>query len=567
MSTSSEIRPSRALYEGVERAAARSYLRNIGYSPEDLQRPIAGVIHSWTDTMPCNLNHRDLAQHAKIGLRQIGYTPMEVNTIAISDGITMGTPGMRTSLVSRELIADSVELVGRGHMFDGIVGIASCDKTVPAMAMGMARIDRPAILLYGGTIMPGQFKGRDVAVHDVFEAIGAVAAGNMSEQDLKELEAVACPGAGACGGQYTANTMAMVMEVLGLSPHGVNGIPAVGANKGTAVAEAAAGLKVVTDRDLRPSRLLTRPAFENAVAAVAASGGSTNAVLHLIALAHEVGVELSLDDVDRISRRTPLLCDLMPGGRYSAYDLYRAGGTMVLISRLIQGGYIDGSTLTVSGRTLGEEAAAAFETRGQRVIASLQEPVATEGGLVVLSGNIARDGAVVKMTAHTPRSHQGIARVFDGEREALDAVLGGQVHEGDTVVIRYVGPRGGPGMPEMLQVTSAIVGRGLGEAVALITDGRFSGATRGLMVGHIAPEAAAGGAIGLLRDGDRIVIDAQSRTISAEGVDFDRREGSQPDRVDSEFTSGVFAKYAAMVGSAAKGATTTAPDARKAGAR
>jgi dihydroxy-acid dehydratase len=549
-------RPSRVLYEGVERAAARSYLLNIGFSPDDLRQPVVGVVHSWTDTMPCNLNHRELAEQAKVGLRRIGCTPMEVNTIAISDGITMGTPGMRASLVSRELIADSVELVARGHMFDGVVGIASCDKTVPGMAMALARVDRPSLLLYGGTIMPGRFHGRDVAVHDVFEAIGAVAAGTMSEGDLAELESVACPGAGACGGQYTANTMAMVMEVLGLSPHGFNGIPATAPEKREAIAVVAEQIDLVAELDLRPSRLLTRTAFENAIAAVAASGGSTNAALHLLALAHEVGVELTLDDLDRVSRRTPLLCDLMPGGRFSAYDLHRAGGTMLLVSRLIEGGFVDGSTLTVSGHTLGEDAAAAVETPGQRVIAPLSSPFGTEGGLVVLCGNIAPDGAVVKLTAHTPRSHRGVARVFDGERPALDAVLGGQVSAGDTVVIRYVGPRGGPGMPEMLQVTSAIVGRGLGESVALITDGRFSGATRGLMVGHVAPEAAVGGAIGLLRDGDQIVLDAQTRTISVEGVDLDQRRASAPSGPTDEFTSGVFAKYASMVGSAAQGAIT-----------
>jgi dihydroxy-acid dehydratase len=549
-------RPSRVLYEGVERAAARSYLLNIGFSADDLRRPVVGVVHSWTDTMPCNLNHRELAERAKVGLRRIGCTPMEVNTIAISDGITMGTAGMRASLVSRELIADSVELVARGHMFDGVVGIASCDKTVPGMAMALARVDRPSLLLYGGTIMPGRFHGRDVAVHDVFEAIGAVAAGTMAEGDLAELESVACPGAGACGGQYTANTMAMVMEVLGLSPHGFNGIPATAPEKREAIAVVAEQLDVVAELDLRPSRLLTRTAFENAIAAVAASGGSTNAALHLLALAHEVGVELTLDDLDRVSRRTPLLCDLMPGGRFSAYDLHRAGGTMLLVARLIEGGFIDGSTLTVSGHTLGEDAAAAVETPGQRVIAPLSSPFAAEGGLVVLRGNIAPDGAVVKLTAHTPRSHRGVARVFDGERPALDAVLGGQVSAGDTVVIRYVGPRGGPGMPEMLQVTSAIVGRGLGESVALITDGRFSGATRGLMVGHVAPEAAAGGAIGLLRDGDQIILDAQTRTISVEGVDLDQRRAGAPSGPTHEFTSGVFAKYASMVGSAAQGAIT-----------
>ncbi|AEA26332.1 Dihydroxy-acid dehydratase [Pseudonocardia dioxanivorans CB1190] len=547
-------RPSRALYAGPERAAARSYLRNIGFTPDDLDRPVVGVVHSWTGTMPCNLNHRDLAVHAAAGVRSVGYTPMEVNTIAISDGITMGTPGMRASLVSRELVADSVELVARGHMFDGIVGIASCDKTVPAMAMAMARIDRPSVLLYGGTILTGRFRGREVAVHDVFEAIGAHAAGTFTDADLDEMEAAACPGAGACGGQYTANTMAMVMEVLGLSPARVNGIPAVDADKPEAVAAAAALVDTVATNDLRPSALLTRPAFENAVAAVAASGGSTNAVLHLIALAAEVGVPLTLDDIDRISRRTPLLCDLMPGGRYSAADLHAAGGTMLLVARLVEGGLVDGSTPTVTGRTLGEEAADAVESPRQRVVAPLAEPFAAEGGLVVLRGNLAPDGAVVKVTAHTPRSHTGTARVFDGERAALDAVLGGAVGPGDTVVIRHVGPRGGPGMPEMLQVTSAIMGRGLGETVALVTDGRFSGATRGLMVGHVAPEAAAGGPIGLLRTGDRIVLDADTRTIA---TDADLTTRTPPPAPGHEFTRGVFAKYAATVGSAAGGAVTT----------
>lgn len=547
-------RPSRALYDGPERAAARSYLRNIGFTPDDLRKPVVGVVHSWTGTMPCNLNHRDLATHAAAGVRAVGATPMEVNTIAISDGITMGTPGMRASLVSRELVADSVELVARGHMFDGIVGIASCDKTVPAMAMAMARLDRPSVLLYGGTILTGRFRGREVAVHDVFEAIGAHAAGTFSDADLDEMEAAACPGAGACGGQYTANTMAMVMEVLGLSPAGVNGVPAVDAGKPAAVAAAAGLVDTVATLDIRPSRLLTRTAFENAVAAAAASGGSTNAVLHLIALAAEVGVAFTLDDIDAVSRRTPLLCDLMPGGRYSAADLHAAGGTMVLVARLIEGGFVDGSTPTVTGRTLAQEAAAAVEAPGQRVIAPLTEPFAAEGGLVVLRGNLAPDGAVVKITAHTPRAHTGTAKVFDGERAALDAVLGGAIVPGDTVVIRNVGPRGGPGMPEMLQVTSAIMGRGLGETVALVTDGRFSGATRGLMVGHVAPEAAAGGPIALLRDGDRIVLDADTRTIAV-ADDLSRR--TPPPVAPPEFTTGVFAKYAATVGSAADGAITS----------
>jgi dihydroxy-acid dehydratase len=548
--------PSRTLYEGYQRAAARSFLLNIGYSHEDLAKPIVGVAHAWTSTMPCNFNHRQLAEHVQRGVRDAGGTPMEFNTIAISDGITMGTEGMKASLVSREVIADSIELVARGHMFDALVAIASCDKTVPASAMALVRVDRPAVLLYGGSIMPGRFRGREVAVGEVFEAIGAVAAGKMAEEELLELELVACPGAGACGGQYTANTMSMVMEVLGLSPVGFNSIPAVDGSKAEAAAAAGALVLEVLEAGLRPSQILTRTSFENAIAAAAASGGSTNVVLHLLALAREAGVPLTIEDVDRVSRRTPLLCDLKPGGRFTAYDLYVAGGIELLTKRLLDAGLIDGSAMTVTGRTLAEASEAAVETKGQQVVAPLEAPLRAEGGLVILKGNLAPEGSVVKITAHTPTSHRGPARVFDREEDALAAVLERRVQPGDTVVIRYEGPRGGPGMREMLQVTAAIVGEGLGESVALVTDGRFSGATRGLMVGHVAPEAALGGPLAALRDGDVITIDVDTRTLAAEDVDVAERLRGWAPRPPG-MRGGVFDKYAALVQSASHGAITT----------
>ncbi len=548
--------PSRTLYEGYERAAARSFLLNIGYSHEDLAKPIVGVAHAWTSTMPCNFNHRLLAEHVQRGVREAGGTPMEFNTIAISDGITMGTEGMKASLISREVIADSIELVARGHMFDALVAIASCDKTVPASAMALVRVDRPAVLLYGGTIMPGVFRGKEVAVGEVFEAIGAVAAGAMAEEELAELELVACPGAGACGGQYTANTMSMVMEVLGLSPVGFNSIPAVDGGKTKAAAEAGALAMRVLEAGLRPSQILTRASFENAIAAAAASGGSTNVVLHLLALAREAGVPLSIEDIDRVSRRTPLLCDLKPGGRFTAYDLYVAGGIQVLTRRLLEAGLIDGSALTVTGQTLAEAVQDASEAPGQEVVAGLEAPLRGEGGLVILKGNLAPEGSVVKITAHTPTSHRGTARVFDREEDALAAVLARRIGPGDVVVIRYEGPRGGPGMREMLQVTAAIVGEGLGESVALVTDGRFSGATRGLMVGHVAPEAALGGPLAGLRDGDTIVIDVDSRTLAVEGVDLAERLRDWAPPAPG-MRGGVFDKYATLVQSASHGAITT----------
>jgi len=548
-----QTRPSQTLYAGRSRAAARAYLYGAGFSPADLEKPIIGVTHAWIETMPCNLNHRSLAVQVKAGVRGSGATPMELNTIAISDGVTMGTEGMKTSLVSRELIADSIELVARGHYFDGLACIVGCDKTVPAAAMALARLDRPGVILYSGSIMPGRFRGRDITMGEVFEVIGAVAAGLVPEADLTEMEAVACPGAGACGGQFTANTMSMAMEAIGLSAVGANSIPAEDPAKNEAAQRTGEIAARVLERDLRPSHILTRTAFENAIAAVAASGGSTNAVLHLLAMAREVKVDLTVEDIDRISRRTPLLCDLLPGGRYAAVDLHRAGGIGLLLRRLLEGGYLDGSALTVTGRSIGEELESVSETPGQDVVTSLDRPLRSEGGLVVLKGNLAPQGAVVKVTAHTLTSHHGPARVFDCEEDAYEAVIRQQIVPGDVVVIRYEGPRGGPGMREMLAVTAALVGEDLGRSVALVTDGRFSGATNGLMIGHVAPEAAVGGPLAALREGDVVSIDVPGRTLTVEGVDIAARmTGWTPP--PPRYPEGVMAKYAAMTGSASDGA-------------
>jgi dihydroxy-acid dehydratase len=545
--------PSRTLYQGRDRAAARSFLHAIGLTNADIDKPFVGVSNVWTETMPCNFGLRDLAVPLKSGIRAAGANPMEFNTIAISDGITMGTEGMKTSLVSREVIADGIELMGRGHMFDAMVTLCACDKTIPASAIALARLDRPGVLLYGGSIMAGMFRGRQVAVGDIYEAIGAAAAGKINDADLAELEQVACPGAGACGGQYTANTMSMVMEVIGLSPVGFNSIPATDPKKHPAAESMGRVVMNALEEDLRPSRILNRRAFDNAIAAVAASGGSTNAVLHLLALAREVGVDLAIDEIDRISRRTPLLCDLKPGGRFAAVELHRAGGIALLTKRLIEGGYIDGDALTVTGRSLGEESDSVTETAGQEVVAPLSRPLRAEGGLVVLRGNLAPDGAVVKITAHTPTSHRGPARVFNREEDAFAAVSAGRIKPGDTVVIRYEGPKGGPGMREMLQVTAAIVGEGLGDSVAMVTDGRFSGATQGLMVGHVAPEAAVGGPLAALQDGDIVEMDVDSRRLSVEGVDIEARlkSWSPP---EPHYRKGVLARYALLVGSASEGA-------------
>jgi dihydroxy-acid dehydratase len=551
-------RPSRALFEGFHRAPARSFLYGIGYTPEDLARPIIGVAHSWTSTMPCNFNHRELAAAAAAGIRDADGTPMEFSTVAISDGITMGTHGMRASLVSREVIADSIELMVQGQLFDALVCIASCDKTVPACAMAMARTNRPSVLLYGGTMLPGLFRGRRVAVGDVFEAVGAVAAGRMPAEDLAELERSACPGPGACGGQYTANTMAMVMEVLGLSPLGANSIPAVAPGKqDTARRAGMIALECLAD-GRRPLDILTRQAFLNAVAAVSASGGSTNAVLHLLAIASEAGISLSLGEIDEVSRRTPLIGDLKPGGTYTAAEWHEAGGVTTLLRELLTAGCIDGSTLTVTGRTLAEEVERQPPAPvPQDVIRPARTPLAHQGGLCVLTGNLAPDGAIVKVTAHTPRYHRGAARVFDGEDAALAAMLGNAIQPGDTVVIRNEGPRGGPGMPEMLLVTAAIVGAGLGDQVAMVTDGRFSGATRGLMVGHVSPEAASGGPLARLRDGDEIEIDVDRRSVCVLNGDVAARPAVISAKPPP--APGVFAKYVATVGSASEGATTARP--------
>ena len=550
--------PSRRLLEGKDRAAARAMLKGIGFDDRSLAQPQVMVSHAWIETMPCNYNHRDIAAQVKEGVRAAGGTPMEVNTIAISDGVTMGTEGMKTSLVSRELIADSLELVARGHYFDALCCITACDKTIPAGAMALTRVDRPGFVLYSGSIAYGHWRGRDIAIADTFEAIGAESAGRISAAELKEIEDASCPGAGACGGQYTANTMAMVLEVLGLSPFGYNTIPAIHAGKGPASVEAGKLLMDVLAADRRPSSILTRTSFENAIAAAAASGGSTNVALHIPAIAAEVGIEITIDDIDRISQRTPLIADMKPWGRYFAVDLYNAGGIGLVTRRLIEGGFIDGSAMTITGRTLADEVTAVTEAPGQKVVRRLDDALAAEGGLVILRGNLAPEGAIVKVTAHTMRTFTGKARVFDDEDHALDAVLRGGVEPGDVVVIRYEGPRGGPGMPEMLSVTAAIVGKGWGEKVALVTDGRFSGGTNGLMVGHVAPEAAMGGPLAGVRDGDRITIDVDGRRLEVEDVDLEERMRDWKPRV-APYATGVMAKYAALVGSAATGAVTRPP--------
>jgi len=548
---------SRTITDGRDRAGARSMLKAIGFNDADLARPIVGVAHSWTETMPCNFGHRKLAERVKAGVRAGGGTPMEFNTISVSDGVTMGTEGMKGPLVSREVIADSIELVGRAHMFDAMVVLVGCDKTIPAGAMALARLNVPGLVLYGGSIAPGEFKGHEVSIGDVYEAIGANAAGLMTDQELKELEDVACPGAGACGGQFTANTMSMVMELIGLSPLGSNSVPATDAQKDR-IAEAAGRLVMeVLRNNLRPRDILTREAFENAIAAVAATAGSTNSVLHLLALAREVGIPLNLDDFDRISARTPILADLKPAGRYMSVDLHKAGGIQLVAWRMLEGGLLHGEAKTVTGRTLGEEARQARETPGQDVVRSAAHPLKASGGLVILKGNLAPDGAVVKVSGHERLKHRGPARVFEREEDAMKAVIGKQIKPGDVVVIRYEGPRGGPGMREMLGVTGAIVGEGLGETVALVTDGRFSGATRGLMIGHVAPEAARGGPIAALADGDTIVIDIDARRLEVELADQELlKRLSAWTAPEPRYKSGVYAKYAALVASASEGAIT-----------
>ena len=548
---------SSIITDGRDRAGARAMLKGIGFTDEDLTRPIIGVANTWTETMPCNYHLRRLAVKVKEGIRAAGGTPMEFNTIAISDGVTMGTEGMKASLVSREVIADSIELVGRGHMFDAVIALVGCDKTIPGAALALIRLNVPGLMLYGGSIAPGHFRGKDVTVGDVYEAIGANAAGKMSDADLRDLENVACPGAGACGGQFTANTMAMVLEFIGLSPMGTTSVPATDPRKDQVALRCGQLVMDILRRGVTPRDILTRQAFENAIAGVAASGGSTNAVLHLLAMAREVGVPLTIDDFDIISKRTPLLADLKPGGRYVAVDLDRAGGVPLLVQRLVSAGLVDGKQMTPSGRTLGEEASTAVETPGQDVVRSLSDAIKPNGGLVILKGNIAPEGCVVKISGHERLYHRGLARVFDREEDAMSAVTHGKIKAGDVVVIRYEGPRGGPGMREMLGVTGAIVGAGLGETVALLTDGRFSGATRGLMVGHVSPEAARGGPISALQEGDTIVFDIEARRLDVELSDSEiATRLSNWVEPAPRYTSGVFAKYAALVSSASEGAIT-----------
>jgi dihydroxy-acid dehydratase len=548
---------SRLITEGRHRAGARSMFKAVGYTSEDLAKPLIGVANTWIETMPCNFHLRRLSAKVKEGVRAAGGTPMEFNTIAISDGETMGTEGMRASLVSREVIADSIELVCRGQLFDAVVCVVGCDKTIPAAAMALARLDLPGLVLYGGTIAAGNYRGKDVTIQDVYEAIGANSAGKMSDSDLQELENVACPGAGACGGQYTANTMSTVMEMLGLSPMGFNSVPALDPHKDEIAFRSGELAMDLLKRGAKVKDILTRDAIENAIASVAASGGSTNSVLHLLAIAREAGVPLEIDDFQKVSERTPLLCDLKPFGRFVAADMHRAGGIRLLAKRLLDSKKIHANAMTVTGKTIGEEATVAVETPDQEVIAPLDRPLKASGGLVILRGNLAPQGCVAKISGHERLSHRGPARVFDSEEEAMSAVTGKRLKAGDVVVIRNEGPRGGPGMREMLGVTAAIVGEGLGESVALLTDGRFSGATRGLMIGHVSPEAALGGPIAAVHEGDTIRIDVNQRVLEMEISDAEiQRRMSKWKAPTPRFATGVFGKYAALVHSASEGAIT-----------
>ena len=548
---------SRGITDGRDRAPARAMFKAIGFSDSDLERPLIGVANTWIETMPCNFHLRRLSAKLKQGIRAAGGTPMEFNTIAISDGETMGTEGMRASLVSREIIADSIELVCRGQMFDALVCVVGCDKTIPAAAMALARLNIPGLVLYGGTIAAGSYHGKDVTIQDVFEAVGANAAGKMTNAELNELENVACPGAGACGGQYTANTMSTVMELIGLSPMGFNGVPAMDPRKDEVAFRCGGIVLDLLKRGIVPKDILVRAAFENAIAGVACTGGSTNAVLHLLAIARDSGVALEMDDFQKVSERTPLLADLKPAGRFVAADVDGAGGIPVIAKRLLDGNCADGSTLTVTARTFAEEAKAAVETPGQQVIAPLDRPLKKTGGLVILHGNLAPEGCVAKISGHERPTHRGPARVFESEEDAMTAVTSKKLQPGDVVVIRNEGPKGGPGMREMLSVTAAIVGEGLGESVALVTDGRFSGATRGLMIGHVAPEAALGGPIAALHEGDTVHIDVNQRTLEVELSDSTLRQRLAAWRpMPPRYPSGVFAKYAALVSSASQGAIT-----------
>ena len=562
--------PSRRLLEGRDRAPARAMLRAVGLTDRDFGQPLVGVANTWAETTPCNVHLRELAVWVKEGIREAGGTPLEFNTVVVSDGITMGTPGMKASLVSREVVADSIELMARGYLFDGMVAISGCDKTIPGTVMALARLDLPALMLYGGSIAPGRWRGKDITIQDVFEAVGACAAGRIEEEELRGIEASACPGAGACGGQFTANTMATAFEALGISAAGSNGVPALHPRKRDEARRVGRLAVAAVRSGLTPSRIITRASLENAIAAVAATGGSTNAVLHLLAVAAEAGVPLEIDDFDRVSRRTPLIADLKPSGRFVATDLEDAGGIGLVLKRLLDAGLLDGSCTTVTGRTLAEEISGARETAGQEVVRDPSSPLSPTGGLVVLRGNLAPEGAVLKLSAKGRRRHRGPARVFEREEDAFAAVQEGRVRAGDVVVVRNEGPRGGPGMREMLAVTGALVGAGLGSDVALLTDGRFSGATHGLMVGHVAPEAAEGGPIAVLADGDIVLVDVDDRRLEVELAPEEialRLEGWRP--AEQVVPAGVLSKYRATVGSAARGALTSGarPVAREAQVR
>jgi dihydroxy-acid dehydratase len=550
-------RRSRVITQGPDRAPSRAMLKAVGFTDQDLSRPIVGVANTWIEIGPCNFHLRRLSAKVKEGIRAAGGTPMEFNTVSISDGISMGAEGMKCSLVSREVIADSIELVARGNHFDALVCISGCDKTNPGVVMALARLDIPGLALYGGSIAPGNLAERDLTIQDVFEAVGAYARGKIGAEELKAIEDRACPGAGACGGQFTANTMSTVMEFLGISPLGSNGIPAVAGEKDQAAFEAGRLVMELLRQDLRPAQIITRKSIENAIASVAATGGSTNAVLHLLAIAREAGVELNIDDFDQISSRTPLIADLKPGGRFVANDLYRAGGIQLVAKKLLDAGLLHADAMTVTAQTLGEAARGASETRGQEVLRSVDRPLKATGGLVILHGNLAPEGCVVKVAGHERMLHKGPARVFDREEDAFQAVQKGEIKANDVVVIRYEGPKGGPGMREMLAVTAALVGAGLGDSVALLTDGRFSGATHGLMAGHVAPEAASGGPIAAVRDGDTIVFDIKNRSLDVDipqqEMDARLRQWSPP---KPRYTTGVLAKYAKLVSSASEGAVT-----------
>jgi len=559
--TDANLKPrSHALIDGANRAGARAMLRACGLNDDDFQKPLIGVANTWIEIGPCNYHLRELAEHVKQGIRAAGGTPLEFNTVSISDGITMGTEGMRASLVSREVIADSIELVTRGNLFDALIVLVGCDKTIPAGIMSLARLNIPGLVLYGGSIAPGKFEGHAVTIQDVYEAIGAHARGSMSDAQLRSLETSACPGAGACGGQFTANTMALVCEFLGIAPMGLSSVPATDSAKAASGRRAGELVMELLRKDVKPSKIITKPAIENAIAGVAATGGSTNSVLHLLAIANEAKISLSIDDFDRISSRVPILADLKPGGRFVATDLYAAGGTALVAKRMVEGGFLHGECLTVTGRTLAEEANAAKETPSQEVVRKLNAPLKPTGGLVILKGNLAPEGCVIKVAGHNLQNFSGPARVFDSEEAAFAAVEKGAIKAGDVVVIRYEGPKGGPGMREMLAVTAALVGEGLGDSVALLTDGRFSGATHGLMAGHVAPEAVNGGPIAAVADGDIITFDIPKRQLNVglTAAEIQKRMASWKPPAP-RFVNGVMAKYALLVSSSSLGAVTSLP--------